>query len=53
MYCVSGCEIIGEAAISSAVSSARRHAIGLRAPLRNDFSAIVASTPGFMPWSWR
>ena len=43
MYLVSGWLIIGAAAICCSVSSCRRHALGLRAPLRYALAATLAS----------
>ena len=53
MYLVSGSLTIAEPAISSTDSGVRRHALGLRAPLRYALAAIIDSTAGSMSCSCR
>ena len=51
MYWVSGSATMGEARMSSSDSGLRRHAAGLRSPLRNALAATLASDAVVMAWS--
>src|SRR5215217_2743295 len=51
MYCVKGYDSIGDSSTSSADSGLRRHAMGLRDPLRKAFSETFASVDWLMPCS--
>jgi hypothetical protein len=51
MYWVSGSATMAEARMSSTGSGLRRHAAGLRSPLRNALAATLASDAALIPCS--
>src|SRR3954466_14208416 len=51
MYCVGGCDSMGELRFSPSDSGLRRHAIGFTAPLRKALAATLASVGWVIPYS--